>query len=414
MFAPSFVLPNLDRLQELSQVDQLDEDGENIVLAIQTILKNHRYRQNLENVEVLDQVVSLIATHMVKNASYRYTRNSQVKRYVVVYSWNIVNQDRHEQIVRINSQPKSLIDLTAYFIATNIETYGIFTELYEQPTYTAFMTVSSQYDELMIIRDNTYEEADTYDRLFEENRQETLDKVFAENKNNKLIYNDKKELGNDDNNECKLCYGNSTFVCSNCHYPLCSDCIEHIRKSTGKCPCCQSFPLELSKIVYEEDGWNEDKVRKWNMNKDNKTDCDECENDKDSKDEDKQDKPMRLLSSTSDDEDKQNSETDEQTDNQTNEQLSNEQSNTATIQNDNTSTNELNNTTETTNTPEQQTETNENITESNTNDNQIEFNEDEFNNFMDRAVHDMGISPDEYAFVHTLLRLIEFSHMNDE
>ena len=50
---------------------------------------------------------------------------------------------------------------------------------------------------------------------------------------------------NDENDSCLLCYNPSSYCCSTCKYPLCSNCVEIISSSSCKCPCCQTEPLKI-------------------------------------------------------------------------------------------------------------------------------------------------------------------------
>lgn len=65
------------------------------------------------------------------------------------------------------------------------------------------------------------------------------------------LINEKIIDRNSENTECKLCYEHSNYLCTICGYPICNKCMEHLKTSTGKCPCCQTYPLSLNNISEE-------------------------------------------------------------------------------------------------------------------------------------------------------------------
>ena len=155
-----------------------------------------------------------------------------------------------------------LIDLLTQYVIANIYQYGLFVECWEDFNdyvmmyYINMDDTDSQTSTHTTSTSNptpsTLTEDDILNLSFEQNLNDVINKTYSPRS---TITHDVKILAtpssiprNDNNSECKLCFSESNYICSKCGYPLCSSCMDKIKHSTGKCPCCQDYPLMLNTI----------------------------------------------------------------------------------------------------------------------------------------------------------------------
>ena len=87
------------------------------------------------------------------------------------------------------------------------------------------------------------------DESFEEDRKHKLDSTFDETHNWKLHFDTNIAEVNEENKLCMLCCdGTTDYVCSKCGYPMCTQCITHLKHSTNKCPQCGIAPIILQPV----------------------------------------------------------------------------------------------------------------------------------------------------------------------
>ena len=155
-----------------------------------------------------------------------------------------------EEVVFLFTQSvRTLVPLIAFQISQNFITYGIFTEYWEP--FKLFSVYQFAHNNDIVLHSYMNNETinEALEQNFEQTRTETLERVFGEHSNHKLVFrNDKNIERDEDNKECQLCCETSDYVCSECHEPLCCKCIKHIKHSTGKCPACQCYPLIIDHV----------------------------------------------------------------------------------------------------------------------------------------------------------------------
>lgn len=69
-----------------------------------------------------------------------------------------------------------------------------------------------------------------------------IDKVFAVDKINHVTITPFNAMSsiNGEIPECPLCCStDAQYICHDCKYPICKDCLKHLLKSTGTCPSCR-------------------------------------------------------------------------------------------------------------------------------------------------------------------------------
>lgn len=247
-FTSSFILPTFDTLS-----------GENIILDD---FQENAYRQLMFNVLESD-IVRMYEDRYVINGLVHYVSKYLTNKCIIINPLNnsshiirliYANPDmENTYLVRIAFNLDTFIDVLSYFISSNLSTSGVFTELWEPLNELMFKVLGDPFnDAFFFVRNNNnnHENLDIYDRLYEEHRNSVIEETFKEDKNhNVTVMSEEKMVDeNDENKECHLCYSESKYVCSKCSYPLCQSCVDHVKRSTGECPCCRCYPLKLIKI----------------------------------------------------------------------------------------------------------------------------------------------------------------------
>ena len=110
-----------------------------------------------------------------------------------------------------------------------------------------------------------------FDILYENNRNRIINETYNfTHKEHKLCVHDDKNVNvSDDMKSCLLCYEDSDYVCSNCGFPICCNCMDKLRLQLHvKCPNCQCEPIKFYNIA------NRNKFSELNSNNSNS----KCEN----------------------------------------------------------------------------------------------------------------------------------------
>lgn len=152
---------------------------------------------------------------------------------------------------KITENVNSLIESLCNFISINLSQYGIFTK-YWDPLNMALVLPVDENDIVLYARSNENTMDDIIDRTFEANREEVIEKTFGCTHEHDIIIEGTVDRNNY-NSECHLCYEEATYQCSKCGYPICDKCMKTLKKSTGKCPCCQAYPLLLNTILLKDE-----------------------------------------------------------------------------------------------------------------------------------------------------------------
>lgn len=179
------------------------------------------------NDDIQDLIVNIINYYVDK-----FTRNNVNK--IVIYYYT---DDIHVRVHTIQSVG-ILVELLCNFININISQYGLFTDYWE---------TFNSYAMMYFINDDEANIDEILDYSFEQSRKETIEKTYTHN-NHDIIYTPEMVERTNENKDCKLCFDESTHQCSKCKYSLCNTCIDKLKHSNGKCPCCQAYPLELDLI----------------------------------------------------------------------------------------------------------------------------------------------------------------------
>lgn len=139
------------------------------------------------------------------------------------------------------------------FVEFNIRQNGIFTELWTPIPVGFFESVGNPDNDSFALRlgseirverlvnDRQLTEANN---MFEHYRADLIERHFAQNKCNRIqILPERFEITKEnaeESNSCLLCCTYmSNYVCNDCKYPMCKDCLKRLLKSTGECPGCR-------------------------------------------------------------------------------------------------------------------------------------------------------------------------------
>lgn len=163
--------------------------------------------------------------------------------------------------VRHSKHVFTFTSLCMVFIERNLPQFGIITELWEEIPFELFESIGHHGDSiaLCVAVDQTIglgRDRES-DRLFEEYRQNIIDEKFDTNKQFRINIDPEPFMITDENkedmNECKLCCGDeSLYVCKECKYPMCKECLKHILKSSGECPCCRQVKDFCVHVVHRK------------------------------------------------------------------------------------------------------------------------------------------------------------------
>jgi len=138
------------------------------------------------------------------------------------------------------------------YIMRNIKVNGGFIELYDSPLLQDLVANNNDINSIITgsIDDNDNETLnEVIDESFESNRQNVQNKLYNENHNWKLFIVDHTLAERTpDNNTCLLCYDKADYVCYDCGYPLCINCVKHLKHSTNQCPKCRFQPVHYQPI----------------------------------------------------------------------------------------------------------------------------------------------------------------------
>lgn len=264
-FQSSFILPDFEKLTNfwLSHAEIVLED-ELIRNAIDYITQNieehnsfrHSYNTGVTleehvKIDLTQKICAYILFHSISPTRFRAVRFN--------VDLSLENPENNNILVRITSSMNSISEILMFYINENSTKYGIFTEMYEQPNTIAFHIIGDPTDVFIrIVRtsiDNTNNPLTTLtDRLFEESRQETIEKTYSETQNHEIIIDSETVIREESNDECQLCFEKSFCLCKKCRYPICEECLKHFKFSTGLCPCCRD-KLTVCKIVDFDDSF---------------------------------------------------------------------------------------------------------------------------------------------------------------
>lgn len=191
----------------------------------------------------------------------------------------------NETIFLLTRSTETITRLIYVHIVFNLSMNGVFTEYWENIRPAVAFSVAGGRDVFIhteMTLDN-YQEA--LDRSFEEAREHTLHEIYDVKHNHILHFSDKKQVPRtDENNDCQLCYLKADYICEECKYALCSDCIRRIKTSNNTCPCCRHHPIVLQRIaegnfeIESEPNDVEDETNSQSTNDENQSNSDNVSN----------------------------------------------------------------------------------------------------------------------------------------
>lgn len=226
----------------------------------------------------------------------KFTRNG--KDLIVIYTLNNGNV-----YMKITRNTKTLIEILSNHIVLNTTLYGFFTQYWEDikldilfltgdqrtdknmmkkfdsdeidnnlieqifesdGNFTAISFISAgggtelnatnetdEVGELNGMNEESIEELvmnEAANESFESTREEVINRTYGQHSDHHFTFESPVQRDGDNEN-CELCYDKAVYQCSKCKYPMCKECVEKLRTSTGECPMCRSFPLSLSPII---------------------------------------------------------------------------------------------------------------------------------------------------------------------
>ena len=190
-----------------------------------------------ENVS-LNEDMEVMTLNIIKYYLNKFTRND-VEVVIIYYEYN-------NRILYCASYEVGLfVTLLGSYIITNLSQFGIFTQYWDNLNDYLVAHFINYIDDMPNVEQENLE--NILEETFESNRKEVIEKTFEHNNHEIKISSETVDISTD-NQDCKLCYDKSDYQCSKCGYSICKQCVEKIKHSTGKCPCCQVYPLILKVI----------------------------------------------------------------------------------------------------------------------------------------------------------------------
>ena len=194
------------------------------------------------------EIVRNVSTYLTNSCTLKHPR-----RNAFAFRIYFVDSNGTPSILTAGDE-SAFLTLAIFFVLLNLPSYGIFTELWETLSPDIIHTFAGDAALIFSAGEDgdmlgQFDEDTQLDVLYDDHRNKIIEEKYGETKNHTITILDAPPVElTDENKECELCYDNSEFICSKCNYPMCSACLEHIKKSTGECPCCRDYPLTLVKI----------------------------------------------------------------------------------------------------------------------------------------------------------------------
>lgn len=257
--SPTFKLPTIDEIDVQNEINsndidpQIQELTDAVLISINEVFET-MYENRDNFVELFRKVTRFIC---YKSA---FINSSSLLIVKLVYAEN------NNMLVRLSFNNEALTLLLATFIRDNIEVNGIFTELWEQPNSFCFRYLGNPTDRIIEMESRQEPIPDLIENIFsnsfEEDREHTIKDLYEEHTNHEIEVTSPSTLSEEKNKEyfcesykeCGLCCERPYYICSRCKYPLCENCLKHIKHSTGDCPSCRMKPWNVIEIP--EDNFN--------------------------------------------------------------------------------------------------------------------------------------------------------------
>ena len=154
-----------------------------------------------------------------------------------------------ETVFLVTRSTFTIVRLLYVHIMYNLSTNGVFTEYWTTIRPAVAFSVANGRD-LFIHTELTLDNyQEVLDQSFEEAREQTVNQIYSEHHDHILHFSKEPEIErSDDNNDCNLCYLKADYVCEECKYPLCANCVRRIKTSNNTCPSCRHHPIILRRI----------------------------------------------------------------------------------------------------------------------------------------------------------------------
>lgn len=224
-------------------------------------LKIHRMIIDMfDSEEIRDDFLSTFSLYMAYKCVVRRL-DPQTRGFVNEVIFMLPSSDMHLTLTNLENVfycRRSTSITTFMFVCTsfvefNIRQNGIFTELWTPIPVGFFESVGNPDNDSFALRlgseirverlvnDRQLTEANN---MFEHYRADLIERHFAQNKCNRIqILPERFEITKEnaeEMNSCLLCCTYmSNYICNDCKYPMCKDCLKRLLKSTGECPGCR-------------------------------------------------------------------------------------------------------------------------------------------------------------------------------
>lgn len=201
----------------------------------------------------------LKSTKMKINRVVRYMLNEIVqhgaKRFRLLGILPSID-DIDETVALFTNNVDSVKKYIISYITRNSQSFGCFVALWDKPSMYDIFSAKDDEDQIYPVDDGMLTQVhddtvlnDVADASFEQSRQDSLNQTFGEHNDHELKFITHAIRPRDEDNcQCLLCYEKSDYVCYDCFYPLCKNCILRLKHSTNKCPQCQFCPIHLQPI----------------------------------------------------------------------------------------------------------------------------------------------------------------------
>ena len=168
--------------------------------------------------------------------------------------------------VRISNNEETFVDVMTFFIISNLQYNGVFTEKWCEPNafelnhlgyqgdfngILNFLYVNQEPEPVTNNNDVVINDAEVAitDYFFEAARDDKIDEMYNPVNDHDIVYKDEiLDFPEDQPRECGLCGEKCKYACEKCKYMICDECITNIKVRSGECPACRVYPLVLKKV----------------------------------------------------------------------------------------------------------------------------------------------------------------------
>lgn len=193
----------------------------------------------------------MLTIYVIRFYVSKFTKHDS--RICTIYTVLTDEQTHESEVIhKVTDDAGAVIEILYNHIIKNLTQCGIYTECWDHVDPLLLLTSGTRRGIIIptALDDGSFEYQRVADASFESARQKLVNDTFnPKDTVNHEFQTIGSEARTSDNAECGICCGEATFVCADCKYSMCNECIERFKHSTGQCPCCQTSPIKLLELI---------------------------------------------------------------------------------------------------------------------------------------------------------------------